>query len=1289
MRKIQNFFKLKMFFAVLAITFISLVLITPSLKKKDGVPLKGYYQKYKDISKGEADQMPKYDRPDLAVIQNFEMTRDPQTNQVPIARAFEALSQIRANSILHQTGDVNWNERGPDNVGGRTRAIMYDPNDASGKKVWAGGIAGGLWYNPDITLETSLWQNVGDFWANLAISAITYDPSDTRTFYVGTGEGFFNQDAVRGAGIWKTTDGGQTWSQLSSTDNSNFYYCQKIIVTPKGTVLVATRNGLYRSNNGGSSWTELLSGRFADLEVAQDGIMYCSQGIFSAGTVKKSIDDGISWQDITPAPDGERIELAVAPSNSNVLYAVAAKVRDVVWFKKTTDGGINWTNVTIPKHKAPGLCMESNADFTRQQAWYDMIIAVHPNNPKLVLLGGIDLYKSTSGGSSWGLLSSWTGQCDAYVHADQHAIQFNPADPTSAIFGNDGGVFYSADVGTASNPAFKARNNGYNVTQFYAGDQVNEEGNNTMLAGAQDNGTLLFQSPGINSTTEATGGDGAFCHIDQQNDDYHITAYVYNNYFRSTNGGASYSTMYQRNTGRFINPSDYDDKAKIVYAAEEEDKYLSISNITGLTRANVRSVDFGGYMVSAVKVSPYTDNRVFMGTGTKKAEGGSKIFRIDNAHDNKPIVTEIGTSNLPANGYISSIDVGADDNQILISYSNFGLESVFETRDGGASWNNKEGNLPDIPVRSVLYNPGNTNEALIGTELGVWSTENINSTSPNWVVTNTGLANVRCDMLKYRSSDGTVMVSTHGRGVFTGKPFSSKVDDEPPTIPTNLIADNINSNSFELSWTASIDNQGVTGYNVYINDNLIGSAPGTRYTVSGLDAETSYTVAVEAKDAAGNVSNTASIVVTTNSLPGGCGTVISAFPYTESFENTLGQWEQGKNDDLDWTIISGGTPSNGTGPNKATDGSYYIYLEASDEGKGYPNKSAILMSPCINLAALEKANLEFSYHMNGTEMGSLRLDMSKDGGSSWERLWDMSGSQGESWQTAKITLPLEPEVKLRFTGKSANGWSGDMAIDKVQIKEDNVVPPVNDCPSILFSEIKSQGSEDKSGDYSIENDTTLKLVNNTWRYIDFDYPVTQNTVLEFEFKSTSQGEVHGIGFDTDNNSTSSEIFKLHGNESWGISDFDNYTGSNWVKYTIPVGTYYTGTFNRIVFVNDKDWWWGGNNSYFRAVKVHEGDCGASIPEDFAKSSVKDNYSHKTGNPSVRLYPNPVEKEITIEHNFENATYTIYTIQGKLIHTGLIREPMNQKINTTTLEKGVYILRIDSQKGSWTAKFAKK
>ena len=742
--------------------------------------LKEFYlnQNFKKVE--DIKQMPKYDRPDLAAEFDFMKTLDPKLGYVPVERLVKArkyAKQLLANKSA--IPDVTWQERGPNNIGGRTRALMFDPNDTINKKVWAGSVSGGLWTNNDITDITVAWENVNDFWANIAISCITYDVNNTNIFYVGTGEGWSSK-LVRGAGIWKSINAGTDWEQLASTDNSQFYYVQKLAVSSTSRIFAATNDGLFISDNGGNNWTQVKNNFFADIEIAANGDIYAAEGSRTTvnGKIYKSTNNGDDWTDITPTGgDPERIELALAPSDSNVVYAVASRGTDVEWMKKSVDAGDSWTDLMIPSYLDQS-CSESSDDYTRGQAWYDLIMIVHPTNSNYILAGGIDIHRSTDGGYNWESISYWTGACATYVHADQHAMLYRPGNSNEAIFGCDGGVFYADDVGANGNN-FIARNKNYNVTQFYACASKNEAASNYFLAGAQDNGTQKFTQFGMNSTTEASGGDGAFCFIDQDNPDIQITSYVYNVRYISDDGGNSFQSLTNDYTGSFICPADYDSETDILYSSYLEDQIL-VSDIDAGSYGNIVDVDsLSGNQASAIKVSPFTQNTIFVGTF------GGDIFKITNANTSPVSANLDASSNLPY-GTISSIDIGVDENNLLITFSNYGLTSVWETTDGGNTWINKEGNLPDMPIHWCLYNPLDYNEVLLATDVGVWSTTNLSSNSPNWEPTVTELSNVRCEMLKYRESDALISVATYGRGLFTTDAFGSQMPIAQFDANTNI-----------------------------------------------------------------------------------------------------------------------------------------------------------------------------------------------------------------------------------------------------------------------------------------------------------------------------------------------------------------------------------------------------------------------------------------------------------------------------------------------------------------------
>lgn len=816
-----------------------------------------YVLNLSEVSAIKKEKGPNPDRPDLAILQDIERTKDLALGYVPRERLMNVISAInqqkKSKTFTPMVGD--WNERGPSNIGGRTRALMFDPNDSGNgyKKVWAGGVGGGLWYTNDITVASPTWVAVNDFWANIAVSCIAYDPSNTQVFYVGTGEGWFNVDAIQGAGIWKTTDGGATWAQLSSTNNSTFYHVQKIVVENDGDVYAATRaGGIMRSTNGGASWTQVLAGRAADLEISADGTLFGTIGIFTTGGIYKSTD-GTTWNASYTSAAGEaRIEIACAPSDANTLYAMVHQTSNngLKKIMKSTNAGGSWSTVTQPTWCDQGT---TSNDMTRGQAWYDMILTVDPNSPSTVYAGGVDIMKSTNSGSTWSQITRWSGfgGCSGVtIHADQHAMAFRPGSSTVAVVGNDGGVYYTSNGGTS----FSNKNTGYNVTQFYSCAIHPTSGQNYFLAGAQDNGTQKFDAAGIDATVDMIGGDGAFCFIDQDNPTYQIGSYVYNNYYRSTNGGTSFASMTSDNNGDFINPADYDDVNNILYSGYNTANLFRVTNVTGTPSSGTIAISGMSANATHIRVSPNTPTTIFVGSG-------GDVFKVENANTTASPVTNISTG-LPA-GSISCIEVGATDNDLIVTYSNYGMTSVWRSTNGGTSWSSREGNLPDMPVRWALINPNNSSEVILATEVGVWKTSDITVASPTWTAY-TDFPNVRVDMLQTRGADDEVIAATHGRGLFSSSTVFAAGGGNPPvanftaSATTVCVGSAINftdqSTNTPTSWSWTF--QGGTP------PTSTSQNPSVTYTVAG-----TYSVSLTATNGDGSDTENKTGYITVNAKP--------------------------------------------------------------------------------------------------------------------------------------------------------------------------------------------------------------------------------------------------------------------------------------------------------------------------------------------------------------------------------------------------------------------------------------
>jgi photosystem II stability/assembly factor-like uncharacterized protein len=738
----------------------------------------------------DPDKSLEMDGVEKAMRQEFLMTRDPALNIIPNERLKAAMSFLNI-ARTSQLNNLTWQERGPNNIGGRSRAIMVDRRDATGNTVFAASVSGGIFKTSNFTSASANWTVVNDQMANLAVTVLLQDRNNLNTMYAGTGEGWFNIDAVRGAGIFKSTDGGITWNQIPST--TTFEYVQDIIIDNSGNLYAALRNltstnrGVMRSTDGGTTWIQVLglpltditytTGRAADLEVASNGDLYATLGIFTRTMVIKSsfATNGANtgalgtWQEITPVHSAItcRAEIAVAATNPQRVYlmmqdSLTDKVDSVY---RSNDGGASWTGFAAPSSLNNG---------SNSQTWYNLISAVDSTNADIVVVGGHELAKSTDGGNTWTIISSSPG-----VHVDQHALVF--FNSSRLLAGNDGGIYYSSDVANPT-PTFVLKNNGFNVTQFYGCDYHPSDAN-YFLAGAQDNNTQKFTSPGINTTTPVVGGDGGIPHIRQTDGQLQIASTTGNNYYRSLDGGGTWNTLtgVNNNRGQFINPTDLDDAQNILYAGDDTTHYYCITNLNGTpvgTQKRLSQIADRG--ATAIKIDPFSTNTIWLGASVVDETQTllqPVILKISNANTT-PSVDLIRTISAGQGANISSIDVDpASANNILVTLSNYGISSVWESTDGGSTWTSLDQNgvnLPDMPIRWGMFAPagaqlsGTTAGGIIlGTELGIWTTSAVNGTSTQWIANNSGLPNVRTDMIKYRPANTSLVAATHGRGLYT------------------------------------------------------------------------------------------------------------------------------------------------------------------------------------------------------------------------------------------------------------------------------------------------------------------------------------------------------------------------------------------------------------------------------------------------------------------------------------------------------------------------------------------
>ena len=770
----------------------------------------------------------------------FQLTKDNTLGYVPKFRMVQAandLQQARKNgSYSNLIGALTWTERGPyldlkgpqgngrGNVGtptlsGRLRAIWVDLNDPTNNTVWVGSASGGLWKTTNLTAgPPATWTLNNDFFGNLSVTSICQNPTSTNIMYFGTGEKTTND--VRGGGIWKSTDNGANWSQLPST--TGFYNVSKVICDAAGIVYVSSvtsGTGVQRSADGGNTWTNITpagaSGNISDMILSSTGRLHIVFGYNGGGgfsgyryTDIPATETSAGW--VTPATVFTNTQYnTTIVSNGNTLYATpgnAANETDQVW--KSTDGGANWA------HTATTPPITGDAKVSSGQAWYCQGLAVDPTNPNKVMMGGLNTYISSDGGATWSINSGWiTGVPGApnYIHADHQIFDWVTAN--LLLCGGDGGLSISTDGGTT----FTDRNQGLRVKQFYSG-ALHPTSPNFFMAGAQDNGTHRLNGAGLTSSLEILGGDGGFAHIDEDEPQYQFAAYTNNQYWRSTNGGTSFTSFnFSGSAGLFINPTDYDDVNNNFYGSWTNNNYMVWANAPNSGIHTPLFIgELAGGRITHVAVSRYNTNRVFFGANN------GKILRVEDANSS-PVATDITGSGMTASN-VSCIATGTSDDHLLATFTNYGATHVWMSTTGGGAggWTNVSGNLPDIPVRWAMFHPENNAKAILATDMGIYETDLINGASTVWVH-NAGYPTARTDMFQYRYSDNTVLAAGWGRGLWTST--------ITPDLPYIRFASSYTYSPLHVETTSSTIN-GCRNYKDYTVNMHIDKAPAGAATVT-------------------------------------------------------------------------------------------------------------------------------------------------------------------------------------------------------------------------------------------------------------------------------------------------------------------------------------------------------------------------------------------------------------------------------------------------------------------------
>jgi photosystem II stability/assembly factor-like uncharacterized protein len=771
----------------------------------------------------------------------YELMRlaDPTTGQIPNdalvrERIFTRTLPTRDQELGRQKGgsslqSFDWISRGPTGTGGRTRAIAIDADNE--RVMLAGSVSGGLWRT----------ENGGTSWSQVAtpdggnnISCIVQDtrPGKRNVWYYGTGEVYTQ---FLGTGIYKSVDGGRSWRSLPATlptllTRAAQYLSPWSVVIRitidltklnQDVVYAAIGGNIMRSSDGGETWQTALGNTsvsnsnaayYTDVAIASNGVVYAALSELdysfqlSSFAVQSGIwrsTNGVNWTNISPQIAGQsssmqvaRMVLAVAPSDSNTLY-VLRDVRTPSVASGIKTGLLRYTYLSGTGVGASG---GSWTDYTTtfpqdfsSQTGYCMALKVKPDDQLFVVAGGIFAYSNPYNfryRETTSLISAYATDADiptppTQSWADHHDFAFLPSNPNVMFVANDGGI-YRTDNCTVTSVRYTSLNNNYISTQFYslAIDHA-KVGDETIIGGLQDNGTRIV------SRTDASGrliglGDGIHCAI-ADSGRYYYTA--------SQNANISrfeFDARARRTNVIRVSPSAssfqrfFLDNPYVLDRNNQSTMYLAggtslwrNTEITSLSTTQLQAAwkNIGSVgtdeRITSFAVSERPANVVYVGTSR------GRVYRMDNATAPDSLRKFIHVSgNFPQNAFTSCVALDPTNADWAVAvFSNYNVQSIFATTDGGKTWSAVGGNLeetmngvgggPSVAWVKVVYVGGKV-WYFAGTSSGLFSTDRLNGAATRWVRegTNTiGMADVR--MIDARSKDGFVAVATHGNGLFT------------------------------------------------------------------------------------------------------------------------------------------------------------------------------------------------------------------------------------------------------------------------------------------------------------------------------------------------------------------------------------------------------------------------------------------------------------------------------------------------------------------------------------------
>lgn len=639
---------------------------------------------------------------------------------------------------------------------GRDNFITFHPTTPS--TFWAGAAAGGLWKTTDGGLT---WTTNTDNLTVIGCSDLAIDPSNPNTMYLATGDGDAGDTYC--IGVLKSTDGGLTWNSTGLVFTVNqLRQMRRLVINPSNPqiLLAATDAGLFRTTNGGTSWTNVLSGNWYDIEFKPGN----PNTVYLGGNTsfRLSTDAGATFTTISngiPTSGSNRLAIAVTPADPNYVYVLrsSSSTNGFAGLYRSTSSGTAFTVMSTTPDVLANSCTGAAGNG---QGWYDLAVAASPTNANRVDVGGVNVWSSNGGGATgtWTCTGCWIGTSfpSVYLKADHHDLEYSS---TGLLYSaSDGGIF------RYNSTSWVDLNSQRNIAQIY---KMGSSGltANKWVSGHQDNGSGIF----TNGTYQASyAGDGMDCFIDRTNDQNIFVSNPNGSFSRSTNGGASYSSANSgmTGTGAWVTPWKQDPvTASRLYAGRSQ---LFVSNNLGASWSQAGTTGGSGTIIEFA-IAPSNNQVIYVLQGTsirKTTNGGSTWAAVTSVSSNAPTFITIDPN---------------DPNRAWVTVSGYSAgNKVFQTTNGGTSWTNISYNLPNLPANCSVYQPGSNGRLYVGMDVGVY-TKDAGSTS--WTLYNSGLPNTPISDFEISpAAPGLLRVATYGRGVY-------QVDlIQATTAPTSSIA---------------------------------------------------------------------------------------------------------------------------------------------------------------------------------------------------------------------------------------------------------------------------------------------------------------------------------------------------------------------------------------------------------------------------------------------------------------------------------------------------------------------